>query len=113
MHTSDLYRELNLLKVPLIHNVQIACIVFKHVLNSLPPVFKNYFTCSNEIHTHATRNTTKLHVRQPLNENGKKMIKYFGAHIWNMLPESVITSPSLPSFKKNLKRHYLNLQNSQ
>ncbi len=39
-----------------------------------------------EIHTHATRKTSKLHVRQPLNENGKKMIKYFGAHIWNMLP---------------------------
>ncbi len=29
---------------------------------------------------------------------GKKMIKYFGTHIWNMLPESVITSPSLPIF---------------
>ncbi len=51
MHTSDLYRELNLLNVPLIQNVQIASIVFKHKLNSLPPVFKNDFTCSNEIHS--------------------------------------------------------------
>ncbi len=72
MHTSDLYRELNILKVHLIQNVHIASIVFKHKLNSLPTVIKNYITCSSEIHTDATRNTSKLHVRQPLNDNGKK-----------------------------------------
>ncbi len=54
-----------------------------------------------------------LHVRQPLNDNGKKNDKVAWTQIWNVLPESVITSSSLPSFKKNLKRHYLNLQNSQ
>ncbi len=72
MHISDLYRELNLLKILLIQNLQIASIVFKQKLNFLPLVFKHYFTCSSEIHTHATRNTSKLHVRQPLNDNGKK-----------------------------------------
>ncbi len=82
MHTSDLYRELNLLKVPLIQNVQIASIVFKHKLNSLPPIFINYFTCSIEIHTYATLNTIKLHVKQPLNDNGKINHKLpWGSHL--------------------------------
>ncbi len=93
MHTSDLYRELNLLKVHLIQNVQIA-ITVKHKLNFVPPVFKNDVTCSSDIHTHATRNTSMLHVRQPLNDNRKKLINYLGAHIWNMLPKSLIKSPS-------------------
>ncbi len=54
----------------------------------------------------------KLHVRQPHNENGKKMMKYQGPHVWNALPKTVTDSASSFTFKKKIKKHLLATQNS-
>ncbi len=71
-HTCDLYKDLNLLKVPAIKNVQIANTVYKHKQGVLPPAFKNYFIWAREFHDHVTCNANKLHIRQPINKNSKK-----------------------------------------
>ncbi len=39
------------------------------------------------------------------------MTKYQGAYIWNKLPDAVTKSPSFLTFKKKIKKHYLELQN--
>ncbi len=49
-HTCDLYKDLNLLKVPATKNVQIANIMYKHKQGVLLPVFQNYFICVREFH---------------------------------------------------------------
>ncbi len=50
-------------------------------------------------------------IRQPINENGRKMTKYQEAYIWNKLPAAENKSPSFLTFKKKIKKHYLQLQN--
>ncbi len=39
----------------------------------LPQVFDEYFTHGNEIHNHLTRTSLNPHIKQPHNENGKKV----------------------------------------
>ncbi len=99
-HTRDLYKNLNLLNFQNIKNVQTADLVYKHKESLLPPVFNEYFIWGNEVHSHVTRNSAKLHIRQSLNENGKKMLQYQGPYIWNKLPEAVIISQSICIFKE-------------
>ncbi len=54
----------------------------------------------NEVHKHVTHNSAKLHIRQPLNENGKNMLQYQGPYIWNNFSEAVINSQNVFTFKK-------------
>ncbi len=111
-HIHDLYKNLNLLNAQNIKNVQTAHLVYKHKQSLLPPVFNKYLTWGNMVHSKVTHNSTKLHIKQPLNENGKKMLQYQGPYIWNKLPEAVINSESVFTFKIKVKKHYLEIQNS-
>ncbi len=109
-HTRDLYKDLNLLKVPAIRNVQIANILYKHKQGVLPPSFKKYFIWVMEFHDHVTRNVNKLHIRQPINANGRKWTKYQGACIWKKLPDAVKNCLIFRHLIKK-KPHYLELPN--
>ncbi len=106
-HTHDLYKYLNLLNVQNIKDVQTVNLAYKHKQSLLPPVFNEYFTRGNVVHSHVTHNSAKLHIRQPLNENGKRMLQYQGPYIWNKLPEAVINSQNAFTLKKKVKKHYL------
>ncbi len=64
-------------------------------------LMSTYFTWENEVHSHVTHNSAKLHIRQPLNENGKIMLQYQGPYIWNKLPEAVINSQNVFTLKKS------------
>ncbi len=92
--------------MPAIKNVQIANIVYQRKQGVRHPAFRNYFTWVREF-----RNVKKLHIRQPINENSRKITKYHGAYIWNKLPDAVTKLPSFPTFKKKIKTHCLELQN--
>ncbi len=95
-HTHDLYKELNQDNKD--ENVQIANLVYKDKQNMLPQVFDEYFTHGNEIQNHITRTSLNLHIKQPHNENGKKILKYQGPHIFNKLPKSIVNSHSFHTF---------------
>ncbi len=84
-NTHDLYKNLNLLNVQNIKHVHTANLVYKHKQSLLPPVFNEYFTWGNDVHSHVSRNLAKLHIRQPLNKNGKQIIQYQGPYIWNKI----------------------------
>ncbi len=70
--THDLYKELNVLKIPNMKNTQIANLVHKHKQSMPPPVFDEYFTHVNDIHNHLTHTSLKLLIKQPHNEKGQK-----------------------------------------
>ncbi len=78
--------------------------VYKHKQGILPSAFVNYFTWIREFHDHVTCNANALHIRQPKNENGRKIIKYQAPYILNKLPEAVTKSLSHTTFKKKLKK---------
>ncbi len=63
-HTHDLYKNLNLLNGQNIKNVQTANLAYKHKQSLLPPVCNDYFPWGDEVHSHVTCNSAKLHIRQ-------------------------------------------------
>ncbi len=85
-----------------------ANLVYKHKQSMLPLVFDEYFTHGNEIHNHLNRTSLNLQIK-PHNENGKINLKY---QIFNKLPKSIVNSHSFHTFKKKVKTHYLEIQNS-
>merc|ERR1712038_1772804 len=86
-----------------IFDLQISNLMFNFKKNDLPDVFDRYIKQRNEIHLHDTRHSKKLYKEQPYSENGKKMIQYIGAKIWNTLPDHITGEKSRMKFKSKIK----------
>ena len=99
--------------------------MYSTLARETPIVFWDWFTYSHLIHNHAT--TSSTHVirdnyfdvgtventqflftkRSHLVNYGEKMIQVYGPILWNSLPKEIHDSPSLPTFKNNIKNYYL------
>ena len=66
-HTEPLFKQLHLLKVKDIFDVQCLKFCNKFVNNKLPNYFRNMFTYSHELHYIETRNRERLHLYPTLN----------------------------------------------
>ncbi len=111
-HTHDLYTEQNILKITNMKIAQIANLVYEHKQSMLPPVFDEYFTHGNEIHNHLTRTSLNLQIKQPIMKMVIFLNKYQGPQIFSKLLKSIVNSPCFHTFKKKVKTHYLEIQNS-
>ena len=83
-----------------------AILMYKSLNNLAPSYLSNKFTYVHDIHNldlRSTRNQT-LHVPKPNLEMYRKTLAYSGPKIWNNLPESVRTAPTLGSFKQRYLR---------
>ena len=98
-HTHTLFKELKTLKLFDINKVEIAVYMFK-LLN-----YENADLLQQPIHNYPTR--TRENIRIPLHNLTifQHSLSYLGPTIWNGLPEHIKLLPSLPSFKKHLKKH--------
>ena len=105
----DLYRSLNILPIPLLHEFQVLIFVYKcfYCANELPGIFRNYFIRNNSIHNHNTRQKSDLHFSTTRSAFGKRNINYRGSKFWNDLPCPLKQSSSLYLFKRNLKNYLL------
>jgi len=106
--TTTLHKELNLLLVKDIYNLNIAKFVYKQKHDLLPEIFTNLFTENNQIHKYKTRQTNNIHQKHPVNKFGKLTTDYQGANIWNNIPNSIRTLKTVKTFSKKLKRTYIN-----
>ncbi len=93
-------KNLNLLNVQNIKNVQTANLIYKHKQSLLPPVFNEYFTWGNKVHRQVTRTQQNCISGNHFMKIAKKMLQYQGPYIWNKLPEAVINSQNVFTFKK-------------
>ena len=64
-HTEPLFKQLHLLKVKDIFDVQCLKFWYKFVNNELPNYFRNMFTYNHELHDFETRNRDRLHYIKP------------------------------------------------
>ena len=105
-HVTPLLKKLHWLPAEArIHN-KIATLAFRHFENSLPPYL------SELLHTYrpsqTLRSSSEKLLKVPktnLKSAGNRSFHFQAAKIWNSLPTNVRSSPSLSSFKKNLKIH--------
>ena len=123
--SEPLFKTLEILKFEDIFKVSIGKFVYSSLAHENPPVFWEWFTYSHLIHSHATSSST--HVirnnyfdvgiventrflftkRSHLLNYGGKMIQVYGPILWNSLPKEIHDSPSLTTFKNNIKKYYL------
>ena len=123
--SEPLFKTLEILKFEDIFKVCIANFVYSTLARDNTIVFWEWFTYSHLIHSHATTSTTQVisnnyfdvgtventkflfTKRSHLVNYGGKMIQVYGPTLWNSLPKKIHDSPSLPTFKTNIKKHYL------
>ena len=77
--------------------------------NLLPSSFHDLFLSSNQVHQYKYKTLlASLYRPRFCRTNIKQFsILYRGPKIWNSLPISLISSPSIFGFKKNLKNYLL------
>jgi hypothetical protein len=102
-HTTPLFKELNILKISDINQLQIGCFVFKALNNGLPHQFKNHFILNSTVHEHFTRQSAFLHLSYSKTKLRQNSIKYHGAKLWNALSPDLTSLCSFHVFKRNYK----------
>lgn len=112
-HTDPLFSALNSLKIHDIHLFQLAIFMYKYNNDMLPPdlLDANFFLNNDDIHKYSTRHADDFHIRPTQTQLARNTIKTQGALLWNSLPVSIKSSPTIATFKHNLKKHLINNYN--
>ena len=106
--TDKLHKELNLLKIQDIFELQIQKFTHKQQLDLLPSIFQNYFKLRCDVHNINTRQANDLHLPKFKTETGKKLVKYYGTMIYGNLDNSIKNLKSIASFAKHIKSMIMN-----
>ena len=81
---------------------------YKYLNRLLTPAFENLFTFNRDRHDHNTRKADNLtHEFRSTTTRASFVIRHYGPHVWNILPEGVENVPSLPAFKSRVKKFLL------
>ena len=106
-HVTPYFKELGILKLPDLCDIETAKFVHLHFLKKLPPQLSTIFIKTGQISTRLTRatcpsNNLSLYIPRFL----QRSIKYEGVKVWNAIPTNMQTeTPKL--FKTKLKKHIL------
>jgi hypothetical protein len=109
----ELYREFNVLPVPMLHESKLLQIVYKshYCKNILPEVFRDYFTLNQCIHYHNTRSKFDVHISSVNSTVGQRCCTYKGNKFWNNLPSHLRNCSSYCLFTKQVKQFLLAREN--
>ena len=103
--TKTLHGDLNILQIKDIGKLKVLNFVYNQRNNKTVNMFQNYFIDNKEVHKHNTRQSHNLHLNRPINNMGKKQIKYKGAHLWNGTPQKHREAPTTTTFSKNISSY--------
>ena len=105
-NTSELFKDLKILKCHEIHTYLISQFLYRYRNNLLPSSFKNQFIINHDVHNYNTRSQDKFHIGKFKTEVGKRFLTYYGIVKWNSFIDALGICKSLEIFKSRLK-HYL------
>ena len=77
------------------------------ICNNLLPEWLFSFPAIPELNTRTTRQSSKLFVPRTRTDMGGKAITVKGPRIWNTVPASIQSQPTLKAFKNKLKSYLL------
>ena len=107
--STKLFSELGILKLLEIYSWHVAVFMYKYSFGKLPLPLKHLFTKSREGHTHNTRNLNTILTPRHKNACVLKSLFHTGSQIWNNLTTQKRTFCSLLKFKKDTKKHFLQM----
>jgi len=109
-HTKPLFRKLNILNIYYLCQIQIATFIYKSINHQLPCHCTNYFTRTNDLHSHATRgHEYDLYIVKAHKTCRANSLTSRGPKYWKTLPDFIRSATSLAIFKSRLKEHLLTL----
>ena len=104
-NTVPLFSQLKVLDLFSINSFSVATFMYSYHHNLLPNIFHDLFLSSNQVHQYETRLASQYRPHFCRTNIKQFSILYRGPKIWNSLPVSLISSPSIFVFKKNLKNY--------
>ena len=119
IHFSDQYdspRPLfiswNTLKINELHKLQLVSFVYESSLQQNLHEFHNFFSNISNIHSYATRQSSDQEffiLCKNTTQYGLFSVCYAGASLWIDIPKDIRSRPSVHSFRKTLKKHFISL----
>ena len=102
--------QLKVLDIFRINSISGATFMYSYHHNLLPNSFHDLFLSSNEVrHQYETRLASQYRPHFCRTNIKQFSILYRGPKIWNSLPVSLISSPSIFVVKKNLKNYLISI----
>ena len=89
-HSEPLFKQLHLLEVKGIFDVQCLKFWYKFVNNELPNYFRNMFTYNYELHDFETRNRDRLHLYQTRTSGARNDLIHYIPELLNRFPQHLI-----------------------
>ena len=105
--TLELHNELKVLKLDDNFNHSLLQIVYMQRNNLLPSIFDDFLILRSQIHNRQTRYAQQINIPRSKSKYGTNTLSYKGAKLYNNLPEEIKGALSLSSFKRKLKKYYL------
>ena len=102
-HSLPLFKNLDILPVYSINDLQVGCFMYSALHNLLPEYFNSMFAPNSTVHTHYTRSSNAVHCQQYRLNISKFSIRIHGSKLWNSLPIEMQCLPSLKTFKKKFR----------
>ena len=106
-HSIPLFKQMNILPVYCMNDLQTACFMFSSINSLLPKCFNDMFILNANIHTHFTRMNNALHQTQYRLNCSKFALRTHGPVLWNSLPPGLKSLPNLKIFRRHYKQHLI------
>ena len=106
--SSPIFSDLKILKLYDLFHLKLLLFVYESVNRMSPSVFHNFFEILSDVHQHDTRQARKGDIfmtRHNTLQYGERSIRYTGAKSWNNIPFNIKQSPSVTSFRRQVKLH--------
>ena len=107
-HTSPIFKQLSLLKLCDVVELQTALFMYQYNKGILPDLFTDFFTPVRSKHQYQTRLACKSTFSLPTTRTnyGIFNIRFYGSKVWNSIDEP-LKSMTANQFKLNLKKQFI------
>ena len=111
-HTEPLFRELSMLKVEHIFQMQCLKLYYNVINERTPDFFSNMFKLKSRMHTHETRQKNYIHIAGTRTTSAKQCIRQYIPTVLTSIPTLVsdkITTHSYAGFSRYAKQYFIQL----
>ena len=106
-----IFFNLKILKLHDLFKLKLLSFIYDCVNKKSPSCFHSLFPLAGSVHQYGTRLVGKYDIyiiRKNTLQYGLRPVRYFGAKCWNTIPMHIKISPTVCSFRQQLKTFLLN-----
>ena len=106
-HSDPIFKELELLKLSDIRQLELGKLMFSLNHSLLPSKFNNYFSLNKQVHSYATRHANDFHLLSCRTNLRKFSVSFQGPTYYYSIENDIKESNSLHLFKTKLRKKLL------